>query len=117
MLALFIFSIMILIFSKHYFAINRLADINMTSHRIGATAKNKMEEIKSGYIYIDDNRYSILDLDKSVEFKEQDYNISISISPLQGHENIDRVNLEIENGNVYYNLVRYINLSKIKTGD
>lgn len=44
-------------------------------------SKNKMEEIKSGYVYIDNNRYYFLDLGEIINFKEQDYDISISIRP------------------------------------
>ena len=78
-------------------------------------AKNKMEEVKSGYIYIDNNRYHILDLEEPIGFREQNYDINISISPLHDHENISRINLEVrdEKENISYNLIRYIDLHKI----
>lgn len=116
-LTLFIFTIMVLIFNKYCFSVNRLATINMTNQEIGMIARNKMEEIKSGYVYIDNNRYCLLDLGETINFKEQNYNINISIRPLHDYENINQVNLEVSNekGNVYYNLIRYIDLCKIIT--
>lgn len=115
LLSLFIFAITISILNRNCFIVNRLATINIINQEIGMIAKNKMEEIKSGYIYIDDNRYYLLDLEETINFKERNYNINISISPLHDYENISCVNLEVSNekGNISYNLVRYINLHKI----
>jgi len=102
-------------FNGCFSVISRLTIINTTRQEIGTIAKNKMEEIKSGYVYIDNNRYYFLDLGEIINFKEQDYDISISIRPLDNYENISCVNVEVgdERGNTDYNLVRYINLRKI----
>ncbi len=115
LLSLFIFTTTILMFNGCFSVISRLTIINTTRQEIGTIAKNKMEEIKSGYVYIDNNRYYFLDLGEIINFKEQDYDISISIRPLDNYENISCVNVEVgdERGNTDYNLVRYINLRKI----
>lgn len=119
LLSLFIFAATVLIFNRFFSAIGRLTTINTINREIGTIAKNKIEEIKSGYVYIDNNRYCISGLGETVNFKEQDYDISISIKPLHDRENIGCVNVEVENekGNAYYNLVRYINLHKTRVDD
>ena len=87
----------------------------MINQEIGILAKNKMEEVKSGYIYIDDDRYYILDLEEPINFGEQNYDINISIRPLHNYENISCINLEVshERENISYNLIRYMDLRKI----
>lgn len=119
LLSLFIFAVTVLIFNRCFCAIGRLATINTISQEIGTIAKNKIEEIKSGYVYIDNNKYCILGLGETINFREQDYDINISIMPLHNHENIGCVNVEVasEKGNTCYNLVRYINLRKIRADD
>ena len=89
----------------------------MINQEIGMLAKNKMEEVKSGYIYIDDDRYYIPDLEESMGFREQNYDINISIRPLHDYENISCINLEVshERENISYNLIRYMDLRKIVT--
>lgn len=74
-----------------------------------------MEEIKTGYIYIGNEKHYLLDLEKTMNFKEQNYNVDILIEPLHDYENIVCVNLVVgsEEGNISYNLIRYINLHKI----
>lgn len=75
-------------------------------------AKNKMEELKSGCIYINDYKYNILDLDdQTINFTEKGYNINVLIKPLEDNENINYVNLKISNEeeDMFYNLIRYIN--------
>ena len=119
LLALFILTTTVLILNTYCFLINRTTAKNMANQEMGILAKNKMEEIKSGYIYIDDNKYHILDLEESIDFKEQNYDINISIGPLHDYENISRINLEVrdEKENISYNLIRYIDLRKIVTGN
>lgn len=118
LLSLFIFAITILIFNRYCFIINRLTTKNMIKQEIGTIAKNKMEEIKSGYIYIDNNRYCLSDLSETISFEERNYNINVSINPLYDYEDISCINLEVSNekGNISYNLVRYIDLCKIGLG-
>ena len=115
LLALFILTTTVLILNTYCFLINRTTAKNMANQEMGILAKNKMEEIKSGYIYIDDNRYHILDLEDSISFKEQNYDINISIIPLHDYENISCINLDVrdERENISYNLIRYIDLRKI----
>ena len=81
LLKLFVFSIILLTFNKHCLIINKMKKINTINHEMGIVAKNKMEEIKSGYIYIDDNRHFILDLGESITFEEQNYNIKFQLNP------------------------------------
>ncbi|MFW5648887.1 MAG: type IV pilus modification PilV family protein [Candidatus Alkaliphilus sp. MAG34] len=115
LLALFIFAIAALICSKYFFIISRSSIINTINQEIGAVAKNKMEEIKTGYVYIGDEKHHLLDLEEIANFKEQSYNINIFIEPLHDYENIVCVNLVVgdEKRNISYNLIRYINLLKI----
>jgi hypothetical protein len=115
LLSLFILVVTISVFNGCFSVIGRLITANTIRQEIGTIAKNKMEEIKSGYVYIDNNKYYFLDLGEIISFKEQDYNINISTRPLDNYENISCVNVEVEDGkgNIGYNLVRYINLRKI----
>lgn len=115
LLALFLLITAVSILNTYCFLINRTTAKSVINQEIGILAKNKMEEVKSGYIYIDNNRYHILDLEESIGFKEQNYDINISISPLHDYENISRINLEVrdEKENISYNLIRYIDLRKI----
>jgi prepilin-type N-terminal cleavage/methylation domain-containing protein len=116
LLSLFIFAVTISVFNGCFSVISRSIITNTIRQEIGTIAKNKMEEIKSGYVYIDNNRYYFLDLGEIINFKEQDYDINISIRPLDNYENIGCVNVVVrsEKGNTDYNLVRYINLHKIR---
>ncbi len=109
---LFVFTTLVLVFSRCYPVVNRLETINTTKQEMGTLAKNKMEEIKSGYIYIDDKRHLFLDLGDSISFKEHNYDINIAVKPLYDYENIRLVNLEVSNEkeNTYYNLIRYIDM-------
>ncbi len=115
LLALFLLITAVSILNTYCFLINRTTAKSVINQEIGILAKNKMEEIKSGYIYIDNNRYHILDLEEFIGFKEQNYDVNISISPLHDYENISRINLEVrdEKENISYNLIRYIDLRKI----
>lgn len=115
LLALFLLITAVSILNTYCFLINRTTAKSVINQEIGILAKNKMEEVKSGYIYIDNNRYHILDLEESIGFKEQNYDVNISISPLHDYENISRINLEVrdEKENISYNLIRYIDLRKI----
>ncbi len=119
LLALFLLTTTVLILNRYFFLINRASAKNKINQKIGILARNKMEEIKSGYIYIDDNRYHILDLEDSISFKEQNYDINISIIPLHDYENISCINLDVrdERENISYNLIRYIDLRKIIMGN
>ena len=119
LLALFLLTTTVLILNRYCFLINRISAKNKINQKIGILAKNKMEEIRSGYIYIDDNRYHILDLEDSISFKEQNYDINISIIPLHDYENISCINLDVrdERENISYNLIRYIDLRKIIMGN
>ena len=115
LLTLFILAATVLIFGKFCLTANRLTNLNITSQEVGMIAKNKMEEIKSGYIYIDNDKHRLLDLGETISFAEQGCNIDISVRPLHNYKNISCVNLEVcnEKGNISYNLIRYINLCKI----
>ncbi len=115
LLALFLLITAVSILNTYCFLINRTTAKSVINQEIGILAKNKMEEVKSGYIYIDNNRYHILDLEEFIGFKEQNYDVNISISPLHDYENISRINLEVrdEKENISYNLIRYIDLHKI----
>lgn len=115
LLALFLLITAVSILNTYCFLINRTTAKSVINQEIGILAKNKMEEVKSGYIYIDNNRYHILDLEEFIGFKEQNYDVNISISPLHDYENISRINLEVrdEKENISYNLIRYIDLRKI----
>ena len=115
LLALFLLITTVSILNTYCFFINRATAINKTDQEIGMLAKNKMEEVKSGYIYIDNNRYHILDFEEPISFREQNYYINISINPLHDYEGISRINLEVsdEKENISYNLIRYIDLRKI----
>ena len=115
LLALFLLITAVSILNTYCFFINRTTAKSVINQEIGILAKNKMEEVKSGYIYIDNNRYHILDLEEFIGFKEQNYDVNISISPLHDYENISRINLEVrdEKENISYNLIRYIDLRKI----
>lgn len=107
-LALFMFGVLALIFTTHHHAINRAALSNKESKEIGLIAKNKMEEIKSGYIYIEGNRYDILSIGNKVVFEEEGYRIEVAIKALDDYENIKHINLEVRGKDKYYNLVRYV---------
>lgn len=112
LLALLIFTTTTLICSKYYNSISRLASINTTGRQMGIIAKNKMEEVKSGYIYIDDYKNNILDIDyAAIDFIEKDYNINILMIPLENNENINYIDLKVtdKSGNRSYNLIRYVN--------
>lgn len=110
---------MVSIFGGCYSVINRLAAINAASQEIGTIAGNKMEEIKSGYVYIDNDKYLLLNLGEDISFEERNHNINISIKPLDDHEGIICVNLEVSNEkeNISYNLIRYINLCRMIAGE
>ncbi|MCK9268653.1 MAG: prepilin-type N-terminal cleavage/methylation domain-containing protein, partial [Alkaliphilus sp.] len=95
LLALFLLITTVSILNTYCFFINRATAINKTDQEIGMLAKNKMEEVKSGYIYIDNNRYHILDFEEPISFREQNYYINISINPLHDYEDISRINLEV----------------------
>lgn len=118
-LAVLVLSFMLVIFKNLNTVLNRAVNINKTSRQVGIIAKNKIEEIKSGYIYIDNNKYNILDLGETINFKEENYNVDVFVSSLPNYENINRIGLKVSNesGNISYNLIRYINFNNVITDD
>lgn len=112
LLSLFIFIMVVLVIDQYYYPIYRLISINRESQEMGKIAKNKMEELKSGYIYIDGDKYHVLELeDQNINFEEENYRIDIIIQPVQDYPSISYIKLNVTNEKEgsSYNLVRYIN--------
>lgn len=89
--------------------------VDREAQQMGALAKGKMEELKSNRIYMDHIEYLIPDSpDETITFKEEGYQVEVSITPLEPMEKISYVNVKVirENTNTTYNLIRYINFSK-----
>lgn len=108
--ALFILGIVGAVCGMYFSTINRGMEVNRESRQIARLAKNKMEEIKSGHIYIEGRKYYIGDLGNNISFEEGEYRINISVKAINNHTYIRYVDLQVEDGNKAYNLVRYVKL-------
>ncbi len=114
LLSLFILAIVTISFNRFYYLIQNLIYVDSVNQQIAQIAKNKMEEIKSGYVYINEEKLSITDLNQDhINFNENNYKVDIFINFLSDNTSSCYVNVVVnsQDGESQYNLVRYINLN------
>ncbi len=116
LLSLFILSIVVVLFNQFYYHIQKLNLIGTANQEMMKICKNKIEELKTGRFYIDEEEYFILEFtDEVINFKENNYDVNIFIKPVLDNTLSYYINVDVSKnkGKYQYNIVRYLNFEKI----
>lgn len=117
LLSLFILSIVFVSFNQFYYQIQRLTLMDKVNQEMIRICKNKMEDFKSGRIYIEEEEYSLSEItEQAISFKEEGYDINIFINPLDD-TNLNysiKISVSKDGGNYQYNLIRLFNFENIE---
>lgn len=116
LLSLFILSLVVVLFNQFYYHIQKLNLIEESNLEMMKICKNKIEELKTERIYVDEKEYFISEFTGEViNFKENDYDVNISIKPLLDNTSNYYINVDVskDKGKYQYNIVRYFNFEKI----
>ena len=114
LLSLFILSVVIVSFGQFNYHIQRLNLIEVTNEEMSKICKDKIEEIKTGRIYIEEKEYFLSEFNEdTIDFKEKGYDVNISIKRLVDNKKIHYINIYVNKDKYQYNMIRYFDFDNI----
>ena len=115
LLTLFILSVSVLIFGQYSSLFYKMEDMEDVYQKITDLSVSKMEELKSGRIYIDGEAYLILeDGDGIIRFEEDGCTIEVHMRSIPRLPDIKQVTIRVNSNKkqYQYHLVRLIRFNK-----
>lgn len=115
LLTLFILSVSVLIFGQYSSLFYKMEDMEDVYQKITDLSVSKMEELKSGRIYIDGEAYLILeDEDGIIRFEEDGCTIEVHMRSIPRLPDIKQVTIRVSSNKkqYQYHLVRLIRFNK-----